>query len=126
MMFAACASPGRSRCDADKVMSLLTKKIEQTPQRSMAATKITRELRRVLHPAAPDGFLSSKALAEIAGRTWLVGVERDLAGNRRLYFGAPHNSRSTASCPSTPSAQCGASGDWQSCQDAAYAKQSPV
>jgi WD40 repeat protein len=75
MMFAACASPGRP--DADRVMSLLTEKIEQKVG-SMAATKITRELRRVLKPAADkDGFLSSKALAEMLRRTWLVGVERD-------------------------------------------------
>ena len=58
-------------------MSLLTEKIEQKVG-SMAATKITRELRRVLKPAADkDGFLSSKALAEMLRRTWLVGVERD-------------------------------------------------
>ena len=57
-------------------MSLLTEKIEQKVG-SMAATKITRELRRVLKPAADrDGFLSSKALAEMLRRTWLVGVER--------------------------------------------------
>ena len=75
MMFAACASPGRP--DADKVMCLLTEKIEQKVG-SMAATKITRELRRVLKPAADkDGFLSSTALAEMLRRTWLVGVERD-------------------------------------------------
>ena len=54
MMFAACPSPGRP--DADKVMELLTNKIEQRVG-SMAATKITRELRRVLKPAADrDGF----------------------------------------------------------------------
>ena len=58
-------------------MSLLTEKIEQKVG-SMAATKITRELRRVLKPAADkDGFLSSKALAEMLRRTWLVGVERE-------------------------------------------------
>ena len=75
MMFAACPSPGRP--DADRVMSLLTEKIEQKVG-SIAATKITRELRRVLKPAADkDGFLSSKALAEMLRRTWLVGVERD-------------------------------------------------
>ena len=75
MEFTACASPGRP--DADKVMALLTEKIEQRVG-SMAATKITRELRRVLKPAADkDGFLSSHSLAEMLRRTWLVGVERE-------------------------------------------------
>ena len=75
MSYAACASPGRP--DADRVMSLLTEKIEQKVG-SMAATKITRELRRVLKPAADkDGFLSSKAFAEMLRRTWFVGVERE-------------------------------------------------
>lgn len=75
MMFASCPSPGRPT--TEKVMALLAEKIEQRVG-GMAATKITRELRRVLAPAADrDGFLSSSSLAAALRRTWLVGVEHE-------------------------------------------------
>ena len=79
MMFAACASPGRP--DADRVMSLLTEKIEQKVG-SMAATKITRELRRVLKPAADkDGFLNDSN-----GQPWLDWEGKPLHKDRiNLY-----------------------------------------